>query len=576
MIKFFNLTISLLLILSTITLAQDPILQGLDSPDSQIRLRTLYKINKEKLRQYGAALEARIFIEEEPYLKVHYMRALHSIHYENNETIARALIDTVNNYPASTDPISIKVLATYVLCEQFGNFSTIQYAFDILNSNYPYIMGEALGTMVLGLEVPEHFENCKNALLNIISSGKDPVSSMVAYNALTNKLGIQFVSNLVEGFQNDSDDVVRLECLKHLCNLNYSDLNYLLKTRLPLEPYEGLRMHIVDTLLNKYGNPSDLKAVIDYRPNEPHPNAKSLMGFRTRNFIPHKFDQSVTIEQMFLKINGYLEDLQNFNWLADETYKNELGDILTSAKTNLLAGDSLACRTQVKAFQDLVDNVYKDSLNPDPSFVTIEGWKFLYWNAQYILDRLPEPPILIAPKINVITPAMSLVNPGSFTMEVKGSGFNSSSAVYFNGNARATSFVSDSVLNAQILSTDVSVAGNFSVWVSNGTINSDTFIYKVVSTLPQPVRPVLECVRNNGDGTYTAFFGYKNENTVSVYIPVGSKNKFTPNPQDRGQTKVFLPGRHYKVYTVNFNGSNLVWTLNGRTSTASRTSAPCQ
>jgi hypothetical protein len=44
---------------------------------------------------------------------------------------------------------------------------------------------------------------------------------------------------------------------------------------------------------------------------------------------------------------------------------------------------------QVKAFQDLVDNVYKDSLNTDARFVTIEGWKFLYWNAQYILDRLP-------------------------------------------------------------------------------------------------------------------------------------------------------------------------------------------
>jgi hypothetical protein len=178
--------------------------------------------------------------------------------------------------------------------------------------------------------------------------------------------------------------------------------------------------------------------------------------------------------------------------------------------------------------------------------------------------------------INQITPAMSLVNPGAFTMEVKGRGFNSSSVVYFNGNARATSFVSDSTLNTQILSTDVNAAGNFPVWVSDGTTNSDTLIYNVVSALPQPVRPVLECVRNNGDGTYTAFFGYKNENTVSVYIPVGSKNKFTPNPQDRGQTRVFLPGRQYKVYTVNFNGSNLVWTLNGRTSTASRTSAPCQ
>ena len=242
----------------------------------------------------------------------------------------------------------------------------------------------------------------------------------------------------------------------------------------------------------------------------------------------------------------------------------------------MLNGDSLACAVKVKSFQDLVDFVYKDSLNTDARFVTLEGWNFLYWNAQYILDRLPEIPIVVAADIDVINPAMSLVNPGTFTMEVKGSGFSSSSVVYFNGNARATTFVSDSTLNAQILSTDVSVAGNFPVWVSDNTLNSDTLIYKVVSTLPQPVRPVLECVTNNGDGTYTAFFGYENENSVSVYIPVGSKNKFTPNPQDRGQTRVFKPGRQIKVYTVNFNGSNLVWTLNGRTSTASKNSAACQ
>jgi hypothetical protein len=80
----------------------------------------------------------------------------------------------------------------------------------------------------------------------------------------------------------------------------------------------------------------------------------------------------------------------NYSWLGDLTFSNELKNILTTAKTNLQNGDSLTCRVQVKTFQDLVDNVYKDSLNSDPRFVTIEGWKFLYWNAQYILDRLPE------------------------------------------------------------------------------------------------------------------------------------------------------------------------------------------
>src|SRR5262249_40905619 len=85
---------------------------------------------------------------------------------------------------------------------------------------------------------------------------------------------------------------------------------------------------------------------------------------------------------------------------------------------------------------------------------------------------------------------------------------------------------------------------------------------------------------NNGSGSYTARFGYSNLNTVSVTIPVGANNKFTPTPIDRGQTTVFLPGRQRFTFDVPFNGSNLVWSLKGpdnqnRTSTASSNSTPC-
>jgi hypothetical protein len=90
-----------------------------------------------------------------------------------------------------------------------------------------------------------------------------------------------------------------------------------------------------------------------------------------------------------------------------------------------------------------------------------------------------------------------------------------------------------------------------------------------------PVRPVLECVVKHNNTSYTAYFGYKNENSVVVTIPVGTKNKFHPNPQDRGQTTTFQPGRQRKVFSVPFNGSNLVWTLDGRTATASKNSARC-
>lgn len=93
------------------------------------------------------------------------------------------------------------------------------------------------------------------------------------------------------------------------------------------------------------------------------------------------------------------------------------------------------------------------------------------------------------------------------------------------------------------------------------------------------VSPVLECVEDNGDGTYTAFFGYFNSSDETINIPAGSNNKFTPG-MDMGQPNVFLPGRHVNVFSFIFSGSNYVWTINtpggsGRTATANKDSQRC-
>jgi choice-of-anchor A domain-containing protein len=98
---------------------------------------------------------------------------------------------------------------------------------------------------------------------------------------------------------------------------------------------------------------------------------------------------------------------------------------------------------------------------------------------------------------------------------------------------------------------------------------------QATATPGQPIRPVLECVVNLGNGQYRAYFGYRNDNSVAVTIPIGGNNKFTPAPENRGQPTSFASGRHYAVYSVEFNGSNLVWKLNTRTATASSSSTPC-
>ncbi|MCO6448135.1 MAG: IPT/TIG domain-containing protein, partial [Ignavibacterium album] len=66
------------------------------------------------------------------------------------------------------------------------------------------------------------------------------------------------------------------------------------------------------------------------------------------------------------------------------------------------------------------------------------------------------------------------------TLTVNGKGFDTVSTVYFNGQPRATTFVSDSVITAEILSSDVIAVGSFPVWVTDRYSISDTLQFSVM------------------------------------------------------------------------------------------------
>lgn len=92
------------------------------------------------------------------------------------------------------------------------------------------------------------------------------------------------------------------------------------------------------------------------------------------------------------------------------------------------------------------------------------------------------------------------------------------------------------------------------------------------------VQPILECVTGEADGSFTAVFGYLNENGAEVTIPIGPENGFTPAPEDRGQPTAFGPGRtppEEGAFRVPFDGEALTWTLQGSSVSASSASERC-
>jgi LruC domain-containing protein len=75
----------------------------------------------------------------------------------------------------------------------------------------------------------------------------------------------------------------------------------------------------------------------------------------------------------------------------------------------------------------------------------------------------------------------------------------------------------------------------------------------------------MECVSDNGDGTWTAWFGYLNENPNVLTIDIGVHNNFVgASSEDMGQPTVFQPGRVVDYFSAVFvEGENFRWSLGG-------------
>ena len=115
------------------------------------------------------------------------------------------------------------------------------------------------------------------------------------------------------------------------------------------------------------------------------------------------------------------------------------------------------------------------------------------------------------------------------------------------------------------------------VWSLDGSFSMDKpYILRFDAPTPEKVTPILECVTDNGDGSYTARFGYDNPNPFVVVVRADRDNSFQPPPVFRtGQPESFAPGRVVDWFGVLFDGTGLTWVLDGHAVTANRNSPPC-
>lgn len=113
--------------------------------------------------------------------------------------------------------------------------------------------------------------------------------------------------------------------------------------------------------------------------------------------------------------------------------------------------------------------------------------------------------------------------------------------------------------------------------MNDGKAESNTATVTITITYAS-VKPILEYVQANKDHTYTAHWGYLNENGAEVDAQVSKLTGNVISGSENLPATGFKAGRQRDVFTTVFDGSNLVWTLKGpdgkqRTATASANAA---
>jgi hypothetical protein len=196
-------------------------------------------------------------------------------------------------------------------------------------------------------------------------------------------------------------------------------------------------------------------------------------------------------------LHASLSQVQNYNWIGNQNFVIELNEDLLNAQSNLNAGDSINCARRIRTFQQKIDEEYNDTLDNDNKHITFEGWNYLHYSAQYIIERLPHippDPILIN-----ITPSNVEINSSSFTLMAVGKNFMNGSLVYWNGAPKSTTYLADTLLHSNIITSDIAIVDSPLVTVRNPDDAESNSIRFYIKPRPQFSGCVVKLIDGGGE-----------------------------------------------------------------------------
>lgn len=386
-----KLTLLLIFLFSQLN-AQSPeeLIEALYSGNSLDVALAIQAINEQRVYEALPAIN-ELFDSQPPFLQLEFLRTLLVLEDPEVATKAGYVISIADDYenfdpPLKYNSLDAKVEATLVLLE-LQNYSTVDYVFERINRDRPTYDAISITALELILNnLPTYEVQARLELENILTTYPDSSSNKhEAFCILVDKYGWQLQDIIINNFENVSSLPIKIKSFEYLTRFNYSGLNSLLKERISIEEFWSFRVDIADSLLTRFGEPSDLKAVIDYQPNEPDETASSLMAYSIDNFIPPKPD-TLNWLGLITKLISYTSEMYSYQWIANTQTRDYYISKLNLLKSQIESGRLKdACNTVKKYLLAQIDN------DLTQNNITTEGYKFLHYYSIYIRDDFSSP-----------------------------------------------------------------------------------------------------------------------------------------------------------------------------------------
>lgn len=290
--------------------------------------------------------------------------------------------------------------AQYLL--KIGDYSRVQLIVDDIQTSKPHSWGTYW--VQIYNELPQYASIIKPKIMQYLNDSTKPdLSRGSMLLDLERKQGTAFFPDMVELIRTNPDPWMRHTTLIDIVRMNYPNSLELLKERFLQDSYSTMKREIAETLLTRYGSINEYAFLKNNIGAVSRPIVAEMIQDRLGEFIPPKPSASLTAKDILDSLIVIVKTVQSQNWLGNQTFTRELTNHLENAKKHLVKGDSVNCGKEVEKFQEKVNKEYEKTIDNekknlpdgkagkprDKRFVTIEGWKFLYYNAQYIIDRLP-------------------------------------------------------------------------------------------------------------------------------------------------------------------------------------------